>query len=318
MSMIVLGLAFLGGLFTAWVIGANSASPSFGPVTSAGAVSVFRASFIVGIAALLGAILQGGAVSETVGSGLVSGVTFTTLHAAIILLTASILILGSILFKYPMPTAFTLVGSALGVGIAAGGIPNGPQLRLIAAFWLAIPFAALAIGYGTARGLQAYVPETDRNMRILRFVLLGLGVFTAYTAGANQSGLVVGPLLDAVPVTPQHLLLLAGGGMLVGAWTGSPRIINAVSREYAMMGPRRGIASLLAASTLAQAATWYGVPVSFNEAVIASVIGSGLVGGTADVGGRKIAKTIGAWLFALVAAFAAAYAVTVLTSGTAA
>lgn len=315
MSMGVLGLAFLGGLFTAWVIGANSASPSFGPVTSAGAASVFRSSFIVGIAALLGAVLQGGAVSETIGSGLVSGVTFTTLHAAIILLTASILILGSILFAYPMPTAFTLVGSALGVGIAAGGLPDAPQLRLIAAFWLAIPFAALAIGYGTAKGLRAFVPDTDRSRRILRLVLLGLGAFTAYTAGANQSGLVVGPLLNAVPVASQHLLLMAGGGMLIGAWTGSPRIINAVSHDYAMMGPRRGIASLLAASTLAQVATWYGVPVSFNEAVIASVIGSGLVEGTTGIGGRKIAKTVGAWLFALGFAFAAAYTVTLLTGG---
>ncbi len=308
-SFVALLAAAAGGLFAAWVIGANSASPSFGPVTSAGAVGIFRGSLIVGIAAFLGAVLQGGAVSDTIGNSLISGVQFNLAHAAVILLTASTLILGSIVMKYPMPTAFTLVGSAVGTGLAIGGAPNFGQIRFILWFWLLIPFVALAIGYGTARFMRTYVKKNETTKKYMRSVILGLGAYTAFTAGANQSGLVIGPLLNAVNVDLVYLLVFAGAGMVIGAWTGSPRIIESVSREYSMMGPRRAISALLAASLLAQVATLYGVPVSFNEAIIAAVIGSGLSEGSSGISRSKIGWTVVAWIGALFVSAVASYAV---------
>lgn len=309
MSVFLVVAAFVGGAFAAWVIGANSASPSFGPVTSAGAAHIFRGSLIVGLAAFLGAVIQGGAVTDTVGNQMVQGMQFDILHAAIILLTASILILGSVLMKYPMPTAFTLVGSALGVGVAAGGTPNIPQLKFIGLVWLIIPFVGITIGYVAARFIRGFFDKNERNKKYMRQAVLGLGAYTAFTAGANQSGLIIGPLINAVNVDMIYLLVFAGAGMVVGAWTGSPRIIESVSNEYSLMGPRRAISALLAASLIAQVATLYGVPVSFNEAVISAVIGAGLVEGRSGIGRRKILKTVMAWIGALLVSFGAAFIV---------
>lgn len=311
MSLVLLGAAFCGGLFLAWVIGANSASSAFGPVLSSGAISIFRASLVVGIFALLGAVLQGGRVTETIGSGMFSGVTFGPALASIILLMTSGMIMISITYKYPMPTAFTLVGSVIGTGLAAGGVPNIGQLQTIAFFWLIIPFAAAGIGYVTATTLRRYVTSNEKNERIIQYILLGLGSYTAFVAGSNQSGLIVGPLTGAVDVEPFFLLLFGGVGMLIGAWTGSPRIIEAVSRGYSQMGPRKAVAALLSASILAQAATLYGVPVSFNEAIIASIVGTGLVGDS-GVSRSKIIKTVVAWSGALVLATTLCYVITTL------
>jgi len=61
-------------LATAWALGANSNSPPFAPAIGANAISTMRAAFLIGILAALGALTQGGAISETVGAGLINGV----------------------------------------------------------------------------------------------------------------------------------------------------------------------------------------------------------------------------------------------------
>lgn len=309
MSLLVTAAAFAGGLFTAWVVGVNNSS-TFGPVNAAGAVTVFQGSLIVGVASFLGAVTQGGAVANTLGNQLISGGQMTAAIAAIILLTASLLIIGSTLMEIPMPSAFLLVGGTIGAGVAAGGTPDPGTLRTIAGFWLVIPLVGLAIGYVSAHGTRYFLSDSGSSLRRMRIALIVLGSYTAYTAGANRAGLPIGPLLNVVDMPLSTLLLFAGLGMVVGAWTGSPRIIKAVSRDYSLMGPRRAIGALLAASLIAQAATLAGVPISFNQTVIFSVIGSGLVEGESGVGTRKIAVTVGAWLLALAVSTTAAYGLT--------
>lgn len=314
MSLLVLAAAFVGGFFTAYVVGVNNAS-TFGPLNAAGAVTVFRGGLIVGLASLLGAVTQGGAVANTIGNRLVSGVTFNASTAAIILLTVSVFIIVSTLRDIPMPAAFLLVGGTIGAGVAAGGTPDLGTLQVIATFWIGIPFVALFIGFTTATLLRKYLAKNDRNMRRVRRGLLVLGVYTAYTGGANRAGLPIGPLMSVVDVGLFKLLVFAGLGMLIGAWTASPRIIRAVSRNYSRMGPRRAIAALLSASILAQTATIFGVPISFNETVIFSVIGSGLVEGDAGVSKTQVGKTVAAWLAALAASSVVTYGITAMVLG---
>ncbi len=308
MSVFFALAAFAGGFFAAWVIGANSASPSFGPITSAGAVGIFRSSLIVGVSAFLGAVLQGGSVASTIGEELITGITIDALLSAIILLTASSLILGGIMFKYPMPTAFTLVGSVVGVGVAAEGIINTGQLSTILFIWFIIPFVAVSLSYAFSRILNKYI-EKGENKSHLNMILIILGGYTAFTAGANQSGLVVGPLMGVLEIDIFYLLLFGGGGMVIGAWTASPKIIHAVSREYSILGPRRATASLLSASLIAHTATFIGVPVSFNETVIFSVIGSGLIGGLEDISYKKISRTIITWILAIIVSVVTSFSV---------
>ncbi|MDQ2074483.1 inorganic phosphate transporter [Haloarcula sp. H-GB4] len=69
----------------------------------------------------LGAILQGGSISETIGKDLVTGVTITPLAAAAALLTAATLITIGNTYGYPIPSAFTAAGAMIGAGIALGG-----------------------------------------------------------------------------------------------------------------------------------------------------------------------------------------------------
>jgi phosphate/sulfate permease len=96
------------------------------------------------------------------------------------------------------------------------------------------------------------------------------------------------------------LLGVGATGILAGAWMGSPRLLQATSREYAQLGVRRSIAALVPAFLIAQAAIALGIPISFNNIIISGVIGGGLAAGSAGVSRRKILVTVAFWLLTLV------------------
>ncbi|WP_254525651.1 inorganic phosphate transporter [Natrinema caseinilyticum] len=146
----------------------------------------------------------------------------------------------------------------------------------------------------------------------LRRVLLALGSLVAFSAGGSQVGLAVGPLLpllDEVAAVSTAAVLVGGGvGILVGSWTGAPRMIKSLAQDYSSLGPRRSIAALVPSFLISQLAILLGVPVSFNEIVVSAIIGSGAaVGGGDAISPRKILLTIGAWVASFGLAFAIGY-----------
>jgi phosphate/sulfate permease len=137
----------------------------------------------------------------------------------------------------------------------------------------------------------------------VRSFLLILGSVVAFSSGGSQVGLATGPLENLYVVElglPGIVLLGIGGtGILAGAWMGAPRLLQATSREYAQLGPRRSIAALVPGFVIAQLAIALGIPISFNNIIISGVIGGGLAAGAAGVSRRKIGVTVIFWLLTL-------------------
>ena len=374
--------AALASLFMAWVIGAGSSGATpFAPAVGANAIGTMRAAFLVGIFGFVGAVTQGGNVSEAVGSGLVSGISLPVAGVILVLVLGAGLMAIGITTGYPIATAFTVTGAVIGVGLALGGSPVWPKYRQIAAVWVLTPF----VGGGIAFTIASLLPRPDVperysipvlaglvgavlvNVRFsflgdgdtsgtvrelgqqtlavsglasavgitglaalavaaivwwdisrdqsggLRRVLLALGSLVAFSAGGSQVGLAVGPLLpllDEVGMVSTFAVLVGGGlGMLVGSWTGAPRMIKSLAQDYSSLGPRRSISALVPSFLIAQLAVLLGVPVSFNEIVVSAIIGSGAaVGGREAVDARKILMTVGAWAGSFGLSFALAYA----------
>ena len=154
-------LATLTGLVTAWALGANSNSPPFAPAIGANAISTMRAAFLIGILAALGALTQGGAISETVGAGLIDGVAITSLAATAGLLTATGFMAFGVYTGYPVPAAFATTGAMVGVGLSLGGDPATDTYRRIATFWVLVPPVSGGLAYLTATLLRRDdIPET--------------------------------------------------------------------------------------------------------------------------------------------------------------
>lgn len=291
--------ALAASIFMGISIGASTVASAFGPVNSARSANVLRAALLAGLFAFLGAVTQGQNVTETVGSGIIGG-EIQTVQAALILFIAAALVIISVLGDYPMPTAFTVVGAVIGSGLAFGNPLQMQGISKILGYWLLIPFLSVGISYLIAKLLRKYISKEDSE-REIRFLLLLTGSYVAYSAGASAVGLAVGPLTGLIDSTGA-LLLMGGLAILMGAWLYSPRIIRSISFDYSNIGPRRSIAALGTAAILAQIGILFGIPISFNEAVIASVIGSGLVEGKSNVDKRKISITSAAWFGAFILA----------------
>ncbi|WP_153952665.1 inorganic phosphate transporter [Halosegnis longus] len=373
--------AALASLFMAWVIGAGSSGATpFAPAVGANAIATMRAAFLVGIFGFAGAVIQGGSISEAVGSGLIGGVSLPIAGVILVLVLGAGLMAIGILTGYPIATAFTVTGAVIGVGLALGGTPVWVKYQQIAAVWVLTPFVGGGVafviasllpretvperysipilvalvgavlvniqfsflgvgttpgtisgvirrglameGVGSVTGITAIVSlvlagltwfdiRHDRASG-LRHVLLSLGALVAFSAGGSQVGLAVGPLLpllDEVGMVPTSVVLVGGGlGMLIGSWTGAPRMIKSLAQDYSSLGPRRSISALVPSFLIAQLAVLLGVPVSFNEIVVSAIIGSGAaVGGRAAIDARKILMTVGAWAGSFALSFSLAY-----------
>ncbi|MFW6382565.1 MAG: anion permease [Haloferacaceae archaeon] len=173
-----------------------------------------------------------------------------------------------------------------------------------------LAFATLALAVVVAVALAADL-RRDLAGGQRRF-LLTLGALVAFSAGGSQVGLALGPLVPLIEgrSVPLWALLTGGGlGLLVGSWTGAPRMIKAIAQDYASMGPRRSIAALIPSFAIAQTAVAFGIPVSFNEIVVSAIVGAGYAAGQAGVSRRKMGYTVLAWVGSLVLAFALAFGV---------
>ena len=205
-----------------------------------------------------------------------------------------------------IPTLAALVGVVLAnvefAFLGPGGVPGsltGLGRRLFGLDGLA---ATVALSGVVAFVVWAVVYRDLRRDEAggLRHVLLALGSLVAFSAGGSQVGLAVGPLLPLlaeVGVLSPAVVLLGGGlGILVGSWTGAPRMIKSLAQDYSSLGPRRSIAALVPSFLIAQLAVFLGVPVSFNEIIVSAIIGSGAaVGGSDAIDPQKMLVTVGAW-----------------------
>ncbi|WP_425504246.1 hypothetical protein [Saliphagus infecundisoli] len=74
-----------------------------------------------------------------------------------------------------------------------------------------------------------------------RRFFLGRGSPVAFSVGRTQVGLAIWPLfplLKGRAIPTFGVLLFGRVGLLVGSWTGAPRMIKVVSQDYSALGPQ--------------------------------------------------------------------------------
>jgi PiT family inorganic phosphate transporter len=222
--------------------------------------------------------------------------------------------------RVPERVAVPLLAGVVGVILANieftffGGA--GEQASLAVAVAARTDLGTLAVRVGvsvvaaTLAALALWWDLHGDEARGQRHFLLVLGGLVAFSAGGSQVGLATGPLLPLVdPLGVPILPVLVGGGLglLIGSWTGAPRMIKALSQDYSSLGPRRSIAALIPSFAIAQTAVFFGIPVSFNEIIVSAIVGSGYAAGNSAVSGEKMGKTALAWIGSLALALGVGY-----------
>ncbi|RLM89022.1 anion permease [Halobellus sp. Atlit-38R] len=212
---ILVALATVTSLVTAWTLGANSNSPPFAPAIGAQAISTMKAAFLIGILAALGALTQGGSISATVGSGLVANAQITSLGAIAGLLTATGFMAFGVYSGYPVPAAFATTGAMIGVGLSLGGDPVYSTYQRIALFWVLVPPISGGLAYLTAKVLRRDdIPETlgvPLLAAVVGAIVANIPLSVIPAPAGDQQGTIAG----IVRLLVDSAVLQTAGGLLV-------------------------------------------------------------------------------------------------------
>lgn len=219
--------------------------------------------------------------------------------------TISIPLLGGLVGIFIANVTLEIIPAAVGTRPTLARLSSrllGPTPTIAGTYDFAMVITSLVCGVGVFLALHLQAKQSVE--KAVRRFLIALGGLVVFSSGGSQVGLAIGPL-DVLAgesglLTPGTVTLVGAAGLLVGGWTGAPRIIAAVANEYSELGTRRSIAALVPAFVITQTGILLGFPISLNNIIISSVIGSGLVTGREGVSVRKIAVTAAAWVAALV------------------
>ncbi len=170
---IVLALATLVGLYMAANIGANDLANAMGTSVGSGALTLRRAVIISIVANLLGAVLAGGYVTNTISKGMINpDLLAATPNKLMLGMFAALLASGiwvhlATVLGMPVSTTHSIVGSVVGFGILTvgiGAISWGKVITIVLS-WVVSPIAGAIIAGGIyylirEKVLRADAPES--------------------------------------------------------------------------------------------------------------------------------------------------------------
>lgn len=278
----------------AFTNGVHDASNSIATLVATRAARPGSAIAMAAVFNMLGPLLLGAAVADTVG-----GIIALSGDAAIEVIGAGLI--AAVLWNaftwwrgLPSSSGQALVGGLVGAGIVAGGVdainwggvsdwrPVGVIGTLIA---LAIsPLLGGLAGAGNVRVLRRLTRRaTSRWHGLTRAGQWSMSAALAFTHGANDAqksvGMVVALLLAdgrianfAAPVWTEFACAAAlTCGTAIGGW----RIMKTVGRGIYRIQPLEGLSSQTASAGVLLGASLLGAPVSTTHVVASSVVGVG-------------------------------------------
>ena len=288
---------FVAGAYVGWNIGANDAGNCIGTSVGSGLLSYRSAIVLVGLFVVVGALLQGETVMETVGKGIVTvQLPASAIFAA--MFSAGLFVTLATFFKLPVSTSQAIVGGVVGVGLAAGADVNLSKLVTIAEVWVICPFLTGILAFVFYHGL-AFLVRRLRRPRLwdhaLEVLLILSACYVSFSLGANDVGNSVGPIAN-LGVSPTWLLLLGGVSLAVGALTFGRRVTETVGGGIVRLDPLSAVCAQASAAVAVHFFSILGIPVSTTQAIVGAVVGVGLVKGMRAIKGQRVVGIVVGWI----------------------
>lgn len=309
--------AFASALFMGINIGGNNAAASMGAAYGAKARTKYQAVMLIGVFSLLGAVIDGGAVIKTLGSGILPQGTILLKGAIVAVGAAGVAVFLANVFRVPISTSQAAVGSVVGVGFFYGASKiNVPLLGYIISWWVVTPVLAWLLAYLMGKYLHTRIliwladhHESEASIRKSLNVLLTFsGCYVAYSAGANNAANAVGPFVGAGLTTSLNGAIFGGLAIGLGALLMGGRVLDTVGKEITELCVIRATFVEFTAAILVHIASILGIPVSLGEIVAAGVIGIGCANsGMHIVRSDTVKKIMIAWVISPILAGALAF-----------
>lgn len=316
--------AFAVALFMGLNIGGNNAAAAMGAAYGAKVRTKYQAVMLIGVFSILGAVINGGEVIKTLGSGILPKGTILLEGAIVAVGSAGITMFLANLLRIPISTSQAAVGAIVGIGLfTAPSELNTGLLKYIVTWWVFTPILAWLLAYLMGKYLYTRVliwiadhSESEASIKkFLSALLTFSGCYVAYSAGANNAANAVGPFVGAGLISSFNGALFGGIAIALGALLIGGRVLDTVGNEICELCVIRAVFVELTAAVLVHAASILGIPVSLGEIVAAGVIGIGCANtGMHIVRSDTVKKIVIAWVISPLLAGAMAYALMNLIS----
>jgi PiT family inorganic phosphate transporter len=183
-AYIVIAITALLGLYMAWNIGANDAANSMADAVGSKAVSLKYAVALAAVFELVGAVLVGSHVTDTVRKGIVSPGQFAgtpevlVLGMACALLAAALWLNLATWFGMPVSTTHSIVGAVAGFGVVAAGLGavNWAKMGAIVGSWFVSPVMGAVVAFIVFKFISRFILGATRPasaaVRVMPYVVL--------------------------------------------------------------------------------------------------------------------------------------------------
>lgn len=295
----VLVILLTAGAYVGWNIGANDTANCIGTTVGAGLLPFRRAVLLVAIFAVLGAMLQGQHVMETIGKDIVKG-DLNFLAVCVALICSGLFVTLATFKRMPTSTSQAIVGGVVGIGLSINAEINTAKFWAIAGSWIVCPVMVMALAFFLSKLLGAVLKRIRANMLMIQQVIGWLaitsGCYVAYTLGANNVGNAVGSLSSLELFSPTLLLALGGGAIALGSVTYGRKVADTIGKQITPLDVRGAFVAQTASAVGMHLFAVWGIPVSSSSAIVGAVVGVGLVKGARTISKKTVITILVGWV----------------------
>jgi PiT family inorganic phosphate transporter len=303
MYLLLVSLAILMGIAVGWSIGANDAANSLGPAVGSKVLNLRQAIFLIAIFGFLGAYLQGGYVTKTIGKGIVPmdqlDKNLALYVAMVAAFAAAAWVVLATYWKMPISTSHSIVGAVAGAGLAIGAPIRWKVLLDIFICWIFTPVGSAILGYIFYRIFKNifYRIIPRRYMKISMAILIIIsGCYVAYSWGANDVANATGVMVGAGILAPHISVMLGGAAIVLGIVTWGYKVIETIGTQITRLLPIMAFSAQLASAINVHIYTVFGIPVSTSHSIVGAIFGVGLVRGVRVLNIRIMREIVICWL----------------------
>jgi len=298
----LLAVGILVAVFVGFNIGGSSTGVAFGPAVGSNTVSKFGAAALMTVFALLGGWTVGRQVIETMGGRIVPSSFFTIEASIAVLFFIGFALFLSNVVGVPASTSMTAVGAIAGLGLARGTLAWGVLGRIVT-WWIVSPIVAFWVSgvigrYFYPRLVEWFAvtrtegsllvldrsgalprpvlgPNTTRREFVGTVLVVGIGCYMAFSAGASNVANAVAPLVGNDSITIEQGVLLGGGAIGLGAFTIARRTLDTVGNDLTELPLLAALVVAVVSATLVTFLSALGIPASFVIIATMSIVGLG-------------------------------------------
>ncbi|WP_101298095.1 inorganic phosphate transporter [Halegenticoccus soli] len=297
MFSILLALGLLVAIFVGFNIGGSSTGVAFGPAVGSDTLSKLAAAALMTGFALLGGWTVGRNVIRTMGGEIVPKDQFTLAASVGVLFFVGLALLVSNVFGVPASTSMTAVGAIAGLGVATGTLDEGVMLRIVS-WWIVAPILAFWICAVIGRYVYPYLdarfaidrtrgplvqfnphprlgPETTPREFGGTLLVVGIGCYMAFSAGASNVANAVAPLVGNGALSVEAGVLLAAAAIGVGAFTIARRTLDTVGNDLTDLPILAALIVEVVSASLITFLSYIGIPASLAVSATMCIVGLG-------------------------------------------